>query len=247
MLILKNKQKEMYELALLFVTTFVTSLIPLQIKSGKGFFLNFILSFSGAYLLGVTLLHVFPDLYQTSDNLQLIGIFVMIGFFLQVILESYSKGIEHGHIHIHDFGNMPYGLFIALTIHALLEGSVLNADKDHIQNIVLAIMIHKLPVAFLLGFLLFSIKLSRTKLILFLLIFALATPIGTYISSMFDVNVFGTTLNQLLIAMATGSFLHVSTTILFETSPEHKLKINKFFPAFLGGLLAVLSTLVHQH
>lgn len=43
-----------------------------------------------------------------------------------------------------------------------------------------------------------------------------------------------------LLGFVAGTFLHVSTTILFETSPEHRLNWPKL-GATLGGLLLALA------
>lgn len=235
---------------LLFLVTFSFSLSPLLISGKKKIWLSFLLSFSGAFLLGITLLHIIPELYENHDTSFVVGVFVMIGFFIQVILESYSKGIEHGHIHIHDFGKMPYGLFMALTLHAILEGGILNnVSLDNNIEIVFGILIHKIPVAFLLGLLLFSLKTNKILSFILLSIFAIATPFGGFITSqLIGISFFNVQIEVLLTALATGSFLHVATTILFETSPEHQLKINKFVPALIGGMLAIgISLLPHSH
>ena len=193
-------------------------------------------------------MHVVPELYENHDSSLKVGIFIMVGFFIQVFLESYSKGIEHGHIHVHDFGKMPYGLFIALSLHALLEGSVLDFNNsEHSMDVMFGILIHKLPVAFLLGYLLFTINKSKSSSLILLIIFAIATPLGSLITSKLDFTIFDMEVKSILMAMATGSFLHVATTILFETSPEHKLKINKFIPALLGGILAIGASVLNHH
>ena len=230
----------------IFIITFLISLSSKLIADKNPVFLNLILSFSGAFLLGITLLHIFPHLYEEESSTFIVGIFIMIGFFIQVVLESYSKGIEHGHIHLHDFKKTPYSLFVALCLHATLEGGVLTAPYS--LELVSAILIHKIPVSFLLGLLLFTTSKNNTLPILLLIIFAICTPLGSFIGNQFNDSFFlNTEISLLLMAVVTGSFLHISTTILFETSPEHKLKINKFLPALLGGFLAVLSSLLHFH
>ncbi|HRB53444.1 MAG TPA: zinc permease, partial [Bacteroidia bacterium] len=56
------------------------------------------LAFSGAYLFGITITHLVPEVFSQGDKS--IGIYVMTGFLFQIILEYFSKGIEHGHIHL---------------------------------------------------------------------------------------------------------------------------------------------------
>ncbi|MFN8886323.1 MAG: ZIP zinc transporter, partial [Cyclobacteriaceae bacterium] len=60
------------------------------------------LVFAGSYLFSITIIHIFPELYSQSFDPGMIGICVLIGFFLQQALEFLSSGVEHGHIHVHE-------------------------------------------------------------------------------------------------------------------------------------------------
>jgi hypothetical protein len=42
-----------------------------------------------------------------------------------------------------------------------------------------------------------------------------------------------------LYALVCGNFLHISTTIVFESSPEHRFNARKLAVAFTGALVAV--------
>ena len=107
-----------------------------------------LLSFSGAYLLSITILHLLPDVYSESQNHKRIGVFILIGIILQSVLESFSKGAEHGHIHIHSDGKrFPTLLFISLCIHAFSEGLPIDNTDD---NLLWAIVVHKIPIAIVL-------------------------------------------------------------------------------------------------
>ena len=59
-------------------------------------YLKYILAFSGAFMLSIAVLHIIPEVYV--NNGFSIGIFVLFGFLIQLILEYFSQGIEHGHI-----------------------------------------------------------------------------------------------------------------------------------------------------
>ena len=60
---------------------------------------DYLLIFAGSYLFSITIIHILPEVYgQYSDSFQ-IGIFILIGFALQMILGVLSTGVEHGHIH----------------------------------------------------------------------------------------------------------------------------------------------------
>ena len=44
---------------------------------------------------------------------------------------------------------------------------------------------------------------------------------------------------EIIFALVAGSFLHISTTIFFETSPNHKIDLRYWLIMSLGCLLAI--------
>src|SRR5690349_18601599 len=112
--------------------------------------LKLLLAFSGAYLFALCMLHLIPEVYHASSSN--IGIYVLVGFFLQVALEIFSEGIEHGHIHIHKHQHnaFPFALMIGLCVHSFLEGMPLvqSFNDEKTRNSLLAgIILHHIPVA----------------------------------------------------------------------------------------------------
>src|SRR5437868_5811661 len=107
---------------LIYIILFVSILISgmsVTIFKVKPNNLKLILSFSGAYLFALSVLHLIPDIYSTGDRS--IGIYILAGFFLQILLEFFSEGIEHGHIHIHKHEHsvsFPTGIMLGLSIHS---------------------------------------------------------------------------------------------------------------------------------
>ena len=91
-------------------------------KKQKPLGTKLLLSFSGAFLLALTLFDLLPEVYHHLDAKQT-GLYIMCGILLQVILEFFSKGAEHGHVHIHkENTKFPWLLFLSLCIHSFLEG-----------------------------------------------------------------------------------------------------------------------------
>jgi hypothetical protein len=43
-----------------------------------------------------------------------------------------------------------------------------------------------------------------------------------------------------LYALVSGNFLHISTTIVFESSPSHRFDVRKMSVALAGALVAVI-------
>ncbi|MBT8273836.1 MAG: ZIP family metal transporter [Bacteroidia bacterium] len=182
--------------------------------------IKILLAFSGAFLLSLTVFELLPEVYESLEPRQ-IGLFIMIGILIQVFLEFFSKGAEHGHIHVHGENHaFPWVLFISLCLHSLLEGFPINQHND----MVYGVLIHKIPIAILITSYLYKSKFKSFSILAFLVIFALMTPLGTYLSNEFGFNAYYL---QLINATVIGIFLHISTTILFESSEGHKFNLSK--------------------
>ncbi|MGJ8759757.1 MULTISPECIES: ZIP family metal transporter [unclassified Polaribacter] len=220
---------------LLLTAVFIGSLLVYIIKPSKKA-VRLLLAFSGAYLLSVTILHLLPGVYAETTEYKKIGIFILIGIIIQSILESFSKGAEHGHIHIHSDGKeFPTLLFISLSLHAFSEGLPIHHAGD---NLLWAIIVHKIPIAFVLTTFLIQTKYSKKITFIFLIVFALMSPLGLLLG---DKIPFFTTYAKEITAIIIGVFLHISTIILFEGSENHKFNLKKFIAIILGVLLTIFT------
>ena len=192
--------------------------------------LKLLLAFSGSFLLSLTVMHLLPEVYE-SRNVK-VGIFIMVGILFQIILEFFSKGAEHGHVHGHEkLTQMPWLLFISLCIHALLEGFPVG----HHHNLAIGIAIHHFPIAIILTAFFIQAELNKTALFLFMLAFAVMTPLGTLVSDTFLIlNEYYTEITAVVI----GILFHISSTIIFESSEGHKFNIAKISMIVLGIVLA---------
>lgn len=205
-------------------------LIALILKPENALGLKLLLAFSGAYLLSITVFEFLPDVYSSGNDA--VGVFIMIGILLQIFLEFFSKGAEHGHLH-HDEKTtaFPWPLFISLCLHALLEGLPLN----HREHLLHGVVLHKIPVAIILASFLLKSRISRPKAIIFLLLFAAMTPLGSWLSASFsELHKIEVYINSIVI----GIFLHISTTILFEASTNHRFNATKMLAIVAGILIA---------
>jgi zinc and cadmium transporter len=204
------------------------------------------LVFAGAYLFSITVIHILPELFHNSDDHGVLGILVLGGFFMQQVLEFVSKGVEHGHVHVHEKGHKHLEstailALVALGFHAFLEGGMLaNPSESHSANtLLLGVLIHKAPEAFALVSVLIC-EMSKTKSAIYLMVFALASPLGLFISQylMADQIVSSIYFNYLF-AIVCGNFLHISTTIVYESSSDHKFNSKKMIVALVAAGIAV--------
>lgn len=223
-----------WKLLILFFSAFLGGSAIFLVKSDKSQLLKLILSFSGAYLFAITVLHLIPDAYSGSDNHQ-IGIFILIGFLLQIFLEQFSEGVEHGHIHKHnDTHIFPYGIMISLCLHAFLEGMPLPKDQNN--ELIFGISLHHIPAAFALASILMQNHFNRLHIMFFIALFALMAPLGFYVSYGLSNGSIGGLENYFnkIMGIVIGIFLHISTTILFESSVDHKVNTRKMIAVLLG-------------
>ena len=221
---------------LLILSVLIGALGVLLFKPSNKF-TRLLLSFSGAYLLSVTILHLLPEVFKQSyDNSTKIGIFILAGILIQSVLESFSKGAEHGHIHIHsEQSKFPLLLFVSLCIHAFSEGIPIHNEDD---NLLWAIVVHKIPIAIVLSTFLLHSKFSKTTIVVFLSVFSLMSPLGALVAEKIP---FFTEYHTEITALIIGVFLHISTIILFESSENHKFNIQKFTAILLGVLVTIFT------
>ncbi len=207
--------------------------------------LKLLLAFSGAFLFALTTMHLIPGVYEGQDPS--IGAYILLGFFIQILLEIFSEGIEHGHIHVHKHQNaaFPYGMMIGLCLHSFLEGIPLvqKFNSESVEMSLLAgIILHHIPVAIALATMLLDSGISKFRTLLFLAIFAMMAPAGAWssnwlnASSSVDISMY----YDKLMAIVIGIFLHISTTILFESSEGHRFNYYKFLIIVLGAGLVFL-------
>ena len=139
-------------------------ILALVIKPKKKTNLKLLLAFSGSFLLSLTVMHLLPEVYESHDHN--IGIFIMIGILFQIILEFFSKGAEHGHVHGHEIiSHIPWLLFISLCIHAFLEGFPVS----HHHDLAIGIAIHHLPIAIILTTFFINASLNKKAIFFFML------------------------------------------------------------------------------
>ncbi|CAM1341005.1 ZIP family metal transporter [Tenacibaculum amylolyticum] len=198
-----------------------------------------LLAFSGSYLLAVTVLHLLPEVYAHShdhEQFHMLGILILAGILVQSILESFSKGAEHGHVHLHSNSNeFPWLLFISLCLHAFSEGLPIHNAND---NLLWAIIVHKIPIAIVLTSFFLQAKFTKFQTFSLLFIFSLMSPLGYFLGETLP---FFMEHHKEITAFIIGVFLHISTVILFESSENHKFNIQKFTAILLGIILSIVT------
>lgn len=226
----------------------------------KSLVIKLLLSLSGGFLISIAFIHFIPEIYLHNGGD--IGYYILLGFLVQLFLEYFSGGVEHGHIHVkHAAGVIPWGLFISLSIHAFIEGIPLEGqfhndhidtffDQDHsshghshvgegMKGLLLGVVLHKIPVAIALMTLMLASGFSKIKAWIVLFVFSLMGPLGVLFGHYGSAKAFLDL--DVLMAIVIGMFLHISTTIIFESSENHRFNFAKLISLLVGVLLAVIS------
>jgi hypothetical protein len=242
----------MVKVFLLVIFTLVAGLSPLFIKRSNSRLFHLALVFSAAYLLGITLAHLMPELFIGSSSPDLVALWIIAGYFMQLVLDYFTSGVEHGHLHKaaddHVHGSMTmFTLLTAMGVHALLEGVLLSHGSlegahQHNGGLLAGIILHKMPAAFALMSLIRCNYQGHGYPIALMLLFSFMTPAGIYIGEYFANEAWvQASWMTVLFALVTGNFLHISTTIFLENSPGHKLDGAKLL-VILAGTAVALAT-----
>lgn len=229
---------------ILFVFTMLGG-VSVKFLRGTQKSIRYPLIFAGSFLFSITIIHILPEVFSLSDNPMHIGLFILLGFFIQQILEYFTSGIEHGHFHAQEkiSSGSRIGLLVALVIHSLMEGALLTHDSPfHEQHesysLLLGILLHKVPAAFALMATLKTSEKITAKLWVILIIFSLSSPLGLVLSDQLS---FQPDTLLILFALVSGSFLHISTTIFVESSPNHRFGFDKILISASGAAIAILA------
>lgn len=221
-------------------------LVDLLEKKKQSLLIKLTLALSGGFLLSIAFTHFLPELYHHHINH--IGVWVLVGFLIQLFLEYFSGGIEHGHIHTHS--KVPFSLLFSLSVHSFIEGiplastSVSHAGHSHHgmfenSSLLLGIILHQFPVAIALMTVFKQSALSKSTSWVLLLLFSTMIPLG-YVVGHFVPNSVDSNTMQILLAVVVGMFLHISTTIIFETNENHRFNFLKLASILAGVGLSLL-------
>src|SRR5690606_8343871 len=124
-------------------------------------------------------------------------------------------------------------------------------SADHMAGLVFEFTIHPEPAAFAIGRILLNTLLSKTNISIFLLLIASITPLCFLTSKGISEGEIGniTQYFDKIMAIVIGIFLHISTTILFESgsADHHKFNRKKMIAVILGVLVSLANFLFDSH
>jgi zinc transporter ZupT len=209
--------------------------------------LPYLVSFSGAYLFAIIVFHLLPEIYGTVSgdmhahhhniSSKTAGIFLLAGLLFQMLLEYFSHGVEHAHSHKHNHGHsITVGVLLGLFLHAFTEG--LPVHQLHSHHYLYGILVHKIPIAFVLAGFLLQSRLKVMQVLLILILFSFMTPLGTLLG---EKSHFLLHNHVYVSAFVAGVLTHISTVIIFESDIRHKIPVKKLAVMLLAFVLAYLN------
>lgn len=230
-------------LLILIAITIIFGSFPLWMKQWNEKKLNSLLAFSASFLMGISLLHLMPESYEHLGYNG--GVYILIGFIGQSVLQKYTHGLEHGHLHNHLVirKTSVVAIIVGMSFHALFEGIPLGLDHAHFSGYYLAILFHKIPEAMVVvAFLcVYDQSKEKKKAWLFLILFSLLTPVSALIAYKAGFLVNSEQYTIYILAIISGMFLQIATTIYFEISnSKHAIKQYKWLFIILGLLLSLI-------
>lgn len=231
---------------ILFIMPLLGGIIALSFRMVKQHQLKLFLAFSGAFLFSITILEILPSIFSKSENGSL-GIYILAGFFFQILIEQFTRGIEHGHVHTHQNPEgLPVMVIAGLCLHSFIEGipigNTLVLTESQRHDLIYGIALHEAPAAFALITLLRHNNIRMPVLILVLVLYSGMSLLGiAWSHTLTDIIGIPESMFEKILAIVVGTFLHISTTILFENSTNHRFGLYKTLAITLGVGLALLA------
>lgn len=205
---------------------------------------SFLISFAAGVMLTISFMNLIPDADRTCSNA---WFYVFAGFLLFYVLQQtvmFHACPDHT-CHVHRMGVLSS---MALTIHSLLDGVAIAVGFEASASLgiltALAVLLHEVPEGITITGILIHSNTSKSRVMIFSTIVALATPFGAIGSYFFLKNISPNVLG-ILLAFTAGSFIYLAAAdLLPETHRIHKRSNALFF--FAGVILiAVVGNFLH--
>lgn len=212
--------------------------------------LLFLVALGAGTMLAVSLGHIFPESLETAWEP---AIYAFIwGFLALYLIEEFLSPHAHDHSHGNHSHEDPHehidhvtlvswgGIFLHTLLDGLAIASGFHLDTEVGIAVLFAIMIHQAPVSLSLAGILRQSHLRINIQVGLIVLFALAAPIGFFISDSILWTVSDITI-ALAGAFSWGSLLYIATTDLMPI--VHNVGRNKY-SMILCFCLGVIGTLI---
>lgn len=235
--------------SLLSLATLAT--IPLRENSVQKV-VFFLVSLAAGALFGDAILHLFPEIFRTTQNPVHSSLWVLVGIFASFVLEKFLRwrhehGLEghEGHAHIHPVGRI---LLVSDGLHNLMDGILIGASYQASYSVgvatTLAVILHELPHEIGdFGVLLHS-GYSRSKALIFNFLSACISIVGVIIAFAFTSAV--RDFPAIALPITAGTFLYIAGSNLTPELHKESAPIKSLmqFISLLAGVGLMLLLLL---
>ena len=235
-----------FPLLLLFIIS-STGLILYFFQKVNRTILNLLIALGARSMLAISLAHILPEALEMTEN----AIYAFIGGFLLIyIVEELLTPHSHDHVHGDHSHEDPHEHYehiaivswIAIFIHTLFDGLGIRAGFGMSETvgytILLGVAIHQIPVSLSLAAIFRESKFKKNTQLILLFTFALAAPIGFYISDLI-LSDSSSVITALATAFAGGSLLYVATADLLPVIHSEGKKKTSIVLMFIIGLVGI--------
>ena len=235
-----------FPLLLLFIIS-STGLILYFFQKVNRTILNLLIALGAGSMLAISLAHILPEALEMTEN----AIYAFIGGFLLIyIVEELLTPHSHDHVHGDHSHEDPHEHYehiaivswIAIFMHTLFDGLGIRAGFGMSETvgytILLGVAIHQIPVSLSLAAIFRESKFKKNTQLILLFTFALAAPIGFYISDLI-LSDSSSVITALATAFAGGSLLYVATADLLPVIHSEGKKKTSIVLMFIIGLVGI--------
>ncbi|EER30144.1 hypothetical protein CTRG_06184 [Candida tropicalis MYA-3404] len=220
------------ELAILttvmFLTSFIAGVLPLKLTISPTY-LKYLSLLAMGILVGTAMLIILPEgiemLSTSTQNIsRFVGFPILIGFVTMFTIDNVFSGHSSDNKRNCNLKDSIFGssLTLGMIFHGIVDGISLGssfAGGTAIPLIIFtAIIIHKIPTSFSLSTILCSEGIPDSKLFWHILLFALSSPIATWITyiiiSLIDVNT--DVVVGILFLFSAGNFLFIVNHVMSD-------------------------------
>jgi len=200
-------------------------------------------------LLGDAFLHLIPESFQTSKNINHTALLILLGLFLFLLLE---KSMHYYHHHDHDHGEVhPFGYLslMASGLHNFIDGLLIGASYIASLPIgiatTLAVVLHEIPHELGDFSILIHAGFKPKKALLFNFLSAVLSIGGAILA--LSLSSSPEALTQLVLPITAGGFIYIAGSDLIpelhKESKRSAIVIQLLAIAFGAGLMFLVKLL----
>ena len=217
--------------------------------------LNLLIALGAWSMLSIALVHILTESLESSEN----AIYAFMGWFLLIyIIEELlthhqhdRRHEDHTHEDPHEhYDHVALVSFVAIFLHTIFDGLGIRAGFSLSEtlgySILVSVWLHQIPVSLSLAAIFRESKFTPKIQVTFMILFALAAPIG-YIISDIILTWLSPVFASLATAFAGGSLLYVATADLLPVihGQTNKKYLTVLF--FVIWVIAMTSIKIFEH